>query len=174
MKLRASVLVLLTLSITFNSANANALSLAGTSCVKVGATKTVDGVKYSCVRSGKKLVWNKSAILKTTPAPTAKSSATASPTPTASPTVSNSGLTKLTSDEVAKHATSSSCWSIVSSNVYDLTNWISRHPGGAVVIKAICGKDGTDAFEGQHANQGKPARELSSFLIGKLGESVKL
>ncbi|MCF8534639.1 MAG: cytochrome b5 domain-containing protein, partial [Candidatus Nanopelagicaceae bacterium] len=65
-----------------------------------------------------------------------------------------------------KHSDSTSCWSIVYDNVFDLTKWISKHPGGAVVIKAICGKDGSVAFEGQHEGEGKPARELSNYFLG--------
>jgi cytochrome b involved in lipid metabolism len=77
-------------------------------------------------------------------------------------------------EEVKKHDSGTSCWSIVYGNVFDLTNWITKHPGGATVIRAICGKDGSDAFEGQHAGQGKPANQLSNYFLGKLGESVKL
>jgi cytochrome b involved in lipid metabolism len=85
-----------------------------------------------------------------------------------------SGLTKLTLEEVKKHDSGTSCWSIVYGNVFDLTKWITKHPGGAAVIRAICGKDGSDAFEGQHAGQGKPANQLSNYYLGKLGESIKL
>ena len=63
---------------------------------------------------------------------------------------------------------------LIYGNVFDLTNWITKHPGGATVIRAICGKDGSDAFEGQHAGQGKPANQLSNYYLGKLGDSVKL
>jgi hypothetical protein len=44
---------------------ANAATIAGTKCTKVGATKTVSGKKYTCVKSGKKLVW--SVAVSTTP-----------------------------------------------------------------------------------------------------------
>lgn len=70
--------------------------------------------------------------------------------------------------EVAQHKSSSSCWSAIDGNVYDLTKWINQHPGGSGVIKAICGKDGSAAFNGQHAGQNRPANELARFKIGAL------
>ena len=60
---------------------ANSASIAGTSCMKLNSTKTVSNIKYFCVKSGKKLVWNKGVAVQAT---TVKPSAT--PTPTASST----------------------------------------------------------------------------------------
>jgi hypothetical protein len=43
---------------------------AGSKCTKVGQTSTSAGIKYTCVKSGKKLVWNKGvALKKSEPAP---------------------------------------------------------------------------------------------------------
>lgn len=70
--------------------------------------------------------------------------------------------------EVQSANTSSKCWSIVSGNVYDLTSWISQHPGGQSAIKSMCGKDSTAAFQGQHSGQARPLSELSGFKIGIL------
>ena len=164
-----------------------AVALTGTTCPKVGNTKTTGGVKYFCVKSGKKLVWNKGTVVKRTltPTPTPTKSATPSQAPSVSATPSpsksatpsasaSSGLTKLTLEEVMKHASSTSCWSIVYGNVFDLTKWITKHPGGAEKIRAICGKDGTTSFERQHTGDGSAANQLSSYFIGKLGDSVKL
>jgi M6 family metalloprotease-like protein len=73
--------------------NANAAIKAGASCKKAGQTSTVAGKKYTCVKSGKKLVWNKgTAIAKPkpvatpTPTPTPTATPTPTPTPTATPT----------------------------------------------------------------------------------------
>jgi cytochrome b involved in lipid metabolism len=78
---------------------------------------------------------------------------------------SNGGITVA---EVLKHNTVSDCWSVVNGNVYDLTSYVSAHAGGEAVIKAICGKDGTKAFSGQHAGASKPNADLSSLLVGAL------
>ena len=52
---------------------------AGSVCSKAGSTSTLAGKKYTCIKSGKKLVWNKgvAVVTKTTPI------AAPSPTPTA-------------------------------------------------------------------------------------------
>jgi cytochrome b involved in lipid metabolism len=74
----------------------------------------------------------------------------------------------ITVAEVLKHNTQADCWSVVNGNVYDLTSYISQHKGGEAVIKAICGKDGTKSFSGQHAGEAKPKTDLSSLLVGPL------
>ena len=74
----------------------------------------------------------------------------------------------MTMTDVAQHNSAVSCWSVINGNVYDLTGWISRHPGGSSRILSICGKDGSSAFNGQHGGQGAPASTLSGFLLGPL------
>ena len=110
-----------------------------------------------------------------TPSPSQSATQSSSPSKSATPSASpTTALTKLTLEEVKKHDSGTSCWSIVYGNVFDLTKWITKHPGGAGVIRAICGKDGTSAFESQHAGEGRPANQLSNYYLGKLGDSVKL
>ena len=51
---------------------------AGSKCTKAGQTSTSAGIKYTCVKSGKKLVWNKGVALKKSepaPAPSAETKA---------------------------------------------------------------------------------------------------
>ena len=60
---------------------------SGSTCTKQGATKTYQGKKYTCIKSGKKLIWDKGAsVAKPNAAPIA--SPTPTPTPTPSPTPS--------------------------------------------------------------------------------------
>jgi cytochrome b involved in lipid metabolism len=77
-----------------------------------------------------------------------------------------------TATEVAKHNTGTDCWSVVDKNVYDLTSYVSSHPGGSSVIKAICGKDGTAAFSGQHAGASRPNNTLEGFKLGALSTAA--
>jgi M6 family metalloprotease-like protein len=55
---------------------ATAAPMPGTACKKAGQTSTSAGIKYTCVKSGKKLVWNKGVVVKApikpeeSPAPT--------------------------------------------------------------------------------------------------------
>lgn len=85
------------------------------------------------------------------------------------PSASSSAAGAYTMADLAKHASASSCWTAINGNVYDVTNWISQHPGGQRVIIALCGKDGTASFDGQHGGQRKPEAELKQFQIGTLG-----
>jgi hypothetical protein len=43
---------------------AQALVKAGSKCSKLNATSTVSGKKFTCIKSGAKLVWNKGVIVK--------------------------------------------------------------------------------------------------------------
>ena len=71
---------------------------------------------------------------------------------------------------VATHSSAQSCWTTINGNVYDVTKWISQHPGGSGAILRLCGKDGTDSFTGKHGGQPRPASELASFKIGTLAK----
>ena len=39
-----------------------------------------------------------------------------------------------TRDEVRRHCTSLSCWVIVDGSVYDVTEFLTEHPGGALAL----------------------------------------
>ncbi|MEY5023852.1 MAG: hypothetical protein RL569_765 [Actinomycetota bacterium] len=91
------------------------------------------------------------------------------PTPTPSATAQAGSFSAA---EVAKHNSATNCWSVVNGKVYDLTSYVSSHPGGSSVIKAICGKDGTAAFSGQHAGAARPNNTLDGFLLGTLASSA--
>lgn len=94
-------------------------------------------------------------------------SATPSPTPSPTPSKSQSSSV-LTMAQVKLNNSASSCWSVINGNVYDLTNWISAHPGGSSAIISLCGVDGTAAFNSQHSGQTRPESRLASYLLGKL------
>lgn len=88
---------------------------------------------------------------------------------TTSPSASGSTAGSYTMAEVAKHASAASCWTAIGGKVYDVTAWITQHPGGQRAILGLCGKDGSSAFNAQHGGQGRPAAELKQFLVGTLG-----
>lgn len=70
--------------------------------------------------------------------------------------------------DVGQHGSASSCWSAINGSVYDLTDWIDRHPGGPDVIVALCGIDGSAAYNGQHGGQRRPQYYLDLLKIGTL------
>lgn len=95
------------------------------------------------------------------------SSAASSPAPTTE-TATSSGPTSYTMADVAKHASPTSCWAAIDKNVYDLTAWINKHPGGPDKIKALCGTNATSAFTKEHGNDAEPKERLATFKIGAL------
>lgn len=70
--------------------------------------------------------------------------------------------------QVKTHNSRTSCWTAVYGGVYDVTAWISQHPGGAGAIVSMCGVDGTSSFDAQHGGQSRANAELGSFKIGVL------
>ena len=96
--------------------------------------------------------------------------ATSNPTPsqssTATPTDPNAGA--MTATEVGKHSTPDDCWTIIDGNVYDMTPFIARHPGGSAAIAGLCGRDGTAGFRGQHGSASAPNAQLEPLKIGVL------
>ncbi|KAI0394406.1 mitochondrial cytochrome-like protein b2 [Xylariaceae sp. FL0594] len=57
----------------------------------------------------------------------------------------------LTADEVVKHRSASSCWIVVDGRVYDVTSYMSEHPGGAAVLLRQGGRDATPEFRNVHS-----------------------
>lgn len=88
---------------------------------------------------------------------------------TATTAVTTTPVTKtFTLADVMTHNTETDCYSAINGNVYDLTAWIKKHPGGDRNILRICGLDGSSAFNGQHGTDLKPERILAGFEVGTL------
>ena len=75
-------------------------------------------------------------------------------------------------EAVAANATEESCWAIIDDNVYDLTDWISSHPGGSSRIIGLCGTDGTSQFQGQHGGSSSAQGTLERYLLGAVGDPI--
>lgn len=70
--------------------------------------------------------------------------------------------------EVSLHNTPEDCYAAIRGEIYNVTAWITAHPGGEKAILGLCGKDGTSAFEQKHAGQPGPEEALKGFKIGEL------
>ena len=160
--------------------SASAAVKEGAACKKAGQSSTVSGRKFTCVKKGSKLVWNKGVAVKSAPtasATAAASAAPAAPAMSATPMATKSAepsksaapaSTGYTMERVKANGTSSSCWTVINGYVYDLTKWIGSHPGGSGAITSLCGTDGTSEFLAMHRGQGKPEARLSGYALGKL------
>ena len=52
--------------------------------------------------------------------------------------------------EVARHVTRESCWVVLYGNVWDVTDYLDKHPGGASIILKLAGKVATEKFDPVH------------------------
>ena len=59
---------------------------SGAACKKPGLESIQSGRKFTCIKQGKKFVWNKGVVVKAAPAANPSPSATPSPSPSATPT----------------------------------------------------------------------------------------
>ncbi len=78
------------------------------------------------------------------------------------------GSPTYTMAEVATHNNATSCYTVISGKVYDLTMWVAMHPGGKQAILSLCGVDGTARFSAKHGTDSKPNTALARFKIGVL------
>ena len=60
------------------------------------------------------------------------------------------------------------CLCVPCAEVYDISHWIGRHPGGSIPLLQYAGRDMTDAFRAYHGPDGKAAKTLASYYVGEL------
>ncbi|RMZ87788.1 hypothetical protein DV736_g4983, partial [Chaetothyriales sp. CBS 134916] len=60
------------------------------------------------------------------------------------------GCSIIKSEEIARHTSLSSCWIIIKGQVYDITDYLPRHPGGEQILLRYAGKDATALYEPIH------------------------
>ena len=100
----------------------------GTKCSKAGSTAISAGKKYTCIKSGKKLVWNKGAVI-------------ATPTPTPTPTVKYPDAPTSFDDLIANYkGISYAAWSKSSAEIIAASDV-------APPFKAMTGPNTTLAFK---------------------------
>ena len=79
-------------------------------------------------------------------------------------------LPTYTLEEVAKHNTSESRWIAVNGIVYNVTEFITKHPGGTKPFEKYSGTDATEKFQKieKHLQSYDIASIMESLCIGKL------
>ena len=99
---------------------------------------------------------------------------TATQRPIAPPTSPTTAPVTYSATQIATHASTTSCWLLINNRVYDVTTYLSHHPGGIRTITPWCGKESTKAFatkagRGEHS----PAAydDLKTYFIGVLATS---
>ncbi len=84
---RLTVATCLVILISFIGSEASFSAVkAGSTCAKAGQTSIASGKKFTCVKVGKKLLWNKGTSLATTQSPSSPSTKPTAASPSATPT----------------------------------------------------------------------------------------
>jgi len=89
--------------------------------------------------------------------------------------VNQNQASSLSLEEIAKHNNTSDCWLLINNNIYNVTSFLSAHPGGAGTIIPYCGKEATQAFKTKDVGQphsSSAASMLADYYIGTLNQKV--
>ena len=93
---------------------------------------------------------------------------------------SDSKTKSYSTDQVATHDSLDDCWTIINGNVYEITSYVKRHPGGTEIERA-CGIDATSLFTNRETSSGEAVgsgtphssaaqEQLDRLKIGKLSD----
>lgn len=113
-------------------------------------------------------VGNLGSQISPTPTPTA------TPTTTSTPTPAQTSIS-LTQDVISSHNSQQSCWIVISNSVYDVTSFLTIHPGGVSAILRFCGSDATSAFNTKsagHSHSSYARSLLPTYFIGTTGGTI--
>lgn len=76
-----------------------------------------------------------------------------------------------TLSEISSHDNEESCWIAIEGKVYDVTDFISSHPGGEAILMG-CGSDATELYNdrpnGSGAHSDRARSLLPDYYIGEL------
>ncbi|XP_072492556.1 cytochrome b5 type B isoform X2 [Notamacropus eugenii] len=73
-------------------------------------------------------------------------------------------------EEVAKRNSDKDVWIVIHGRVYDITRFLSEHPGGEEVLMEQAGRDATESFEDVgHSSDAK--QMLKQYFIGEVHPS---
>jgi len=87
------------------------------------------------------------------------------------PFVFDPSMQSYTLEEVAQHSGSENPWIVVNNRVYDCTEFLRLHPGGADSILINAGTDSSEEFDAIHSV--KAWKMLDKYYIGQLKPTGK-
>ncbi|KAG5680987.1 hypothetical protein PVAND_010461 [Polypedilum vanderplanki] len=75
---------------------------------------------------------------------------------------------KITSKDLRNHCTEKSAWIAIRGKVYDVTSFITRHPGGKDALRFAIGRDATTVFESYHDVEVVSRVLIKQPIVGEL------
>ena len=83
-------------------------------------------------------------------------------------------LKEYTMEEISKHdSRENGVWIVINNLVYDVTEFLDQHPGGAMFLIGVGGEDGTSDYIAIGHTPAAMERANAEFLIGKLKKESK-
>lgn len=73
------------------------------------------------------------------------------------------GSNVFTWEEIQKHSRRGDQWLVINRKVYNITDWVKRHPGGIRVISHYAGEDATVNFKNQ--SMSAPLISLQPYIF---------
>tara|TARA_B100000745_G_scaffold173343_2_gene113576 strand:+ start:6667 stop:7089 length:423 start_codon:yes stop_codon:yes gene_type:complete len=77
----------------------------------------------------------------------------------------------ISDEELALHNSKDDCWVSYAGSVYDITDWVGKHPGGMEAIISVCGESTKfeEALNAQHGEDRAQMLPKVGQFIGTLG-----
>ncbi|RYP09820.1 hypothetical protein DL764_001074 [Monosporascus ibericus] len=72
---------------------------------------------------------------------------------------------------VGKHASEDDCWMVLHGKVYDITSFVTKHPGGKGILLKYAGQDATAAFNSAHPVEILDEQLAPEQLMGEIERS---
>lgn len=74
--------------------------------------------------------------------------------------------------EIEKHTSKDDRWIVIGGQVYDVTQWSKKHPGGPRLIGHYAGQDASEAFSAFHSNMDHVTKFLKPIHLGAVEDYV--
>jgi hypothetical protein len=153
LKRQITFVTLFALLLTLPLTPSQAAVKAGDACTKAGVKSVASGKTFTCIKSGKKFIWNKGvAVTKPTVASTPSATPAATPTPTPTPEIVYATLW-----EKYKWSKPSSSTSVATASIEKFKSYAATNRSPSTTVKIV-------AQEGVDANLLKWVTDGSAFV----------
>ncbi|QLQ81236.1 hypothetical protein HG537_0E05920 [Torulaspora globosa] len=78
----------------------------------------------------------------------------------------------ITVSELRKHNSINDCWIALNGQVYDITSFLQKHPGGVARLLEVAGSDATDKFYQIHSDAVFDKMKDNFIFVGNLSENA--